>query len=219
MLLEELRKQVLEAALNLVKYSLITLTGGNVSGRDPETGLIAITPSGMEYEGLNPEDIVILDSEGNTVDGKWKPSVDTKFHIYLYKNRQDINGIIHTHSTFASCFAALNEEIPCVLTTLANEVGGSVPLARYTPVGTDDMGPSILEVIGDKRACLLANHGVVSVGPDVRHALVASVMLEDAAKAYFAARSIGKPVVLPESEVKKARDLFLYQYGQKVGKE
>jgi L-fuculose-phosphate aldolase/L-ribulose-5-phosphate 4-epimerase len=214
MMLQELRKQVLDASLNLVKYRLVTLTGGNVSGRDPITGFIAITPSGMEYEGLNPEDIVILDAEGNVIDGKWKPSVDTKFHLYIYKNRKDINGIIHTHSTFASCFASLHEEIPCVLTTLANEVGGSVPVARYTPVGTDEMGPAILEAIGDRRACLLANHGVVSVGPDVRHALVAAVMLEDAAKAYFAAKSIGEPVVLPESEVQKARDLFLFQYGQ-----
>ncbi|KYO65253.1 L-ribulose-5-phosphate 4-epimerase [Thermovenabulum gondwanense] len=215
MLLENLRKQVLDAALNLIKYRLVTLTGGNVSGRDPETGLVAITPSGMEYEGLTPEDIVVLDLNGNIVEGKWKPSVDTKFHIYIYKNRRDINSVIHTHSTFASCFAALNEEIPCVVTTLANEVGGSVPVARYTPVGTDEMGPAILEVIGDKRACLLANHGVVAVGPDVRHALVAAVMLEDAAKVYFAARCIGKPIELPESEVIKAKELFLYKYGQK----
>ncbi|MGB9839413.1 L-ribulose-5-phosphate 4-epimerase [Thermovenabulum sp.] len=215
LLLENLRKQVLDAALNLIKYRLVTLTGGNVSGRDPETGLVAITPSGMEYEGLTPEDIVVLDLNGNIVEGKWKPSVDTKFHLYIYKNRSDINSVIHTHSTFASCFAALNEEIPCVVTTLANEVGGSVPVARYTPVGTDEMGPAILEVIGDKRACLLANHGVVAVGPDVRHALVAAVMLEDAAKVYFAARCIGKPIELPESEVIKAKELFLYKYGQK----
>lgn len=214
MLLENLRKQIIDAGLDLVKYKLVTLTGGNVSGRDAETGLIAITPSGMEYEGLKPKDIVILDPDGNIMDASLKPSVDLKFHLHIYKERLDINGIIHTHSTYASCFAALNEEIPCVLTTLANEVGGSVPVARYTPVGTDDMGPSITEVIGEKRACLLANHGVVTVGPNVRHALVAAVMLEDAAKSYAIAKCIGNPIVLPESEVKKARDLFLYKYGQ-----
>lgn len=215
MLLEKLRKEVLEASLNLLKYNLVTLTGGNVSGRDTETGYIAITPSGMDYEKLSPEDIVIIDIEGNVIDGKWKPSVDTNDHLYIYKHKSDVNSIIHTHSTYASCFAMLNTEIPCATTTLANEVGGAVPVAKYSPVASGEIGPSVVEAIGDMRGCLLANHGVITVGPSVRHALVAAVMLEDGAKSYLLAKSIGEPVLLPESEIQKAREVFFNIYGQK----
>ncbi|AOT73307.1 L-ribulose-5-phosphate 4-epimerase [Geosporobacter ferrireducens] len=213
-MLRKLREEVLDAALNLMKYKLITLTGGNVSGRDIETGYIAITPSGMDYEKLLPEDIVIIDIEGNTVEAKWKPSVDTSDHLYIYKHKPEVQSIIHTHSTYASCFAVLNQEIPCASTTLANEVGGTVPLAKYAPVASGDIGPTVVETIGDKRACLLANHGVMAVGPSVRHALVAAVMLEDAAKVYHLAKSIGTPVLLPDSEIQKAKDVFLNIYGQ-----
>lgn len=214
MLLEELREEVLEASKKLVYYNLVTLTGGNVSGRDPESGHIAITPSGMEYEKLKPEDIVILDKNGKLVDGKWKPSVDTKAHLYIYNHMPKINSVIHTHSVYASCFAVLNEPIPVITTTLANAVGGEVPVAKYTPVGDDNMGPAIVEAIGDKLACLLENHGVMTVGPTIKAALTAAVMLEDVAKIYYFARGIGKPQILPESEIKKARDLYLYVYGQ-----
>ncbi|MCR4431902.1 MAG: L-ribulose-5-phosphate 4-epimerase [Tepidanaerobacteraceae bacterium] len=214
MLLEKLREEVLEASKKLIYYNLVTLTGGNVSGRDPESGYIAITPSGMEYEKLIPEDIVILDKEGNLVDGKWKPSVDTKAHLYIYNHIPKINSVIHTHSVYASCFSVLNESIPVITTTLANAIGGEVPVAKYTPVGDDNMGPAIVEAIGDRLACLLENHGVMTIGPTIKDALTAAVMLEDVAKIYYFARSIGKPQILPESEVKKARDLYLYVYGQ-----
>lgn len=214
MLLKRLREEVLEASLDLLKYNLVTLTGGNVSGRDPETGYVAITPSGMDYRKLKPEDIVIIDMEGNMVDGKWKPSVDAPDHLYLYKNKEDVNSVIHTHSTYASCFAILNEEIKCASTTLANEVGGNVPVAKFVPPASGKIGPVVMEVIGDKRACLLANHGVIAVGPSVEHALTAAVMLEDSAKAYYLAKSIGNPVLLPDEEVQRARNVFLYTYGQ-----
>ncbi|MBP2661626.1 MAG: L-ribulose-5-phosphate 4-epimerase, partial [Firmicutes bacterium] len=121
-MLEDLRKEVLEAALQLVRYGLVTLTGGNVSGRDKESGYIAITPSGMDYEKLDPEDIVIVDSKGNMVEGKWKASVDLKDHLYIYRNKPNLYGIIHTHSPYACSFAMLHQEIPCCSTTLANEV-------------------------------------------------------------------------------------------------
>ncbi|SHI86583.1 class II aldolase/adducin family protein [Propionispora hippei] len=214
MLLENLRKEVLSAALQLIRYGLVTLTGGNVSGRDEQTGYIAITPSGMDYEKLNPADIVIIDGAGNTVDGKWKASVDTKDHLYIYRQRPDIQGIIHTHSPYACSFAMLHREIPCCSTTLANEVGGSVPVARYTPVAEAAIGPAVMEVLGDKNACLLANHGVIAVGHSVRHALVAAVMLEDGAKVYHLASLKGEPVQLPPEEIEKARNVFLYTYGQ-----
>lgn len=214
MLLENLRKEVLAASLQLIRYGLVTLTGGNVSGRDKETGYIAITPSGMDYEQLSPEDIVIIDGEGNRVDGKWKASVDTKDHLYLYRHNPKLYGIIHTHSPYACSFAMLHQEIPCCSTTLANEVGGSVPVARYTPVAENAIGPAVMEVIGDKNACLLANHGVIAVGASVRHALVAAVMLEDGAKVYHLAKCKGEPIPLEQAEIDKARNIFLYTYGQ-----
>ena len=213
-MLEELRKEVLEAALQLVRYGLVTLTGGNVSGRDKESGYIAITPSGMDYEKLNPEDIVIVDSKGNMVEGKWKASVDLKDHLYIYRNKPNLYGIIHTHSPYACSFAILHQEIPCCSTTLANEVGGSVPISKYSPVGEGGIGSSVIEAIGDKNACLLANHGVIAVGISVRHALVAAVMLEDGAKVYHLAKCKGDPIPLHPSEIEKARNVFLYEYGQ-----
>lgn len=214
MLLENLRKEVLQASLDLLNYNLVTLTGGNVSGRDEETGYIAITPSGMDYRNLTPSDIVVIDIDGNTVDGKWKASVDSPDHLYIYKHRNDINSIIHTHSTYSSCFAILNESIECASTTLANEVRGSVPVAKFSPPTSNQMGKSVIDAIGDKRACLLANHGVIAVGPSVNHAFTAAVMLEDAAKVYYLAKSIGTPVLLPDEEIQRARNVFLNVYGQ-----
>jgi len=213
-MLEELRKEVLEAALQLVRYGLVTLTGGNVSGRDKESGYIAITPSGMDYEKLNPEDIVIVDSKGNMVEGKWKASVDLKDHLYIYRNKPNLYGIIHTHSPYACSFAMLHQEIPCCSTTLANEVGGSVPISKYSPVSEGGIGSAVIEAIGDKNACLLANHGVIAVGISVRHALVAAVMLEDGAKVYHLAKCKGDPIPLHPSEIEKAKNVFLYEYGQ-----
>lgn len=134
----------------------MTLTGGNVSGRDEQTGYIAITPSGMDYRNLIPSDIVIVDVDGNVIDGKWKASVDLPDHLYIYKHREDINSIIHTHSTYSSCFAILNEPIECASTTLANEVGGSVPVAKFSPPTSNKMGKCVIEAIGDKRACLFS---------------------------------------------------------------
>lgn len=131
MLLEKLRKEVLQASLDLLNYNLVTLTGGNVSGRDEQTGYIAITPSGMDYRNLTPSDIVIVDVDGNIIDGKWKASVDLSDHLYIYKHREDINSIIHTHSTYSSCFAILNEPIECASTTLANEVGVQYQLQNF----------------------------------------------------------------------------------------
>ncbi|MCP4405084.1 MAG: hypothetical protein GY801_48255 [bacterium] len=215
MSLSELKRSILHAAKTIEKYGLITLSGGNVSAREPESGLIAITPSGIGYDDLTPDDMVVIDLESNIVEGRLKPSFDTVTHLYIYQHKPEIHSIIHTHSPYASCFAVLNKTIPVVQTTLANAVGGEVPLARYVAVGEDDTGPAVVEAIGDKKACLLANHGVLAMGPNVDAAVKAAVMLEDAARVYHLAMTAGKPNILPESEVQKARDLFIH-YGQKV---
>lgn len=214
MILENLRRELIKAGMQLKEYGLITLTGGNVSGRDQETGYIAITPSGMEYHELALEDIIILDLDGNIVEGVKKPSSDLITHLQIYRAKEDINGIIHTHSSYASCFAILNESIPVVSTTMANEVGGEVPVAKYAPVGSEELGEYIIENIGSQQAVLLQNHGVFTFGKNVHHALVSAVMLEDAAKVYYLAKNIGKPIKLPEEEIKRANDLYQYVYGQ-----
>jgi len=214
MLLEELRKEIIEIGKKLKAYNLITLTGGNVSGRDPETGLIGITPSGIEYEKLAPADVVIVDLDGNIKEGKRKPSSDLITHLQIYKEKKEINGIIHTHSTYASCFAVLNESVPVVSTTMANEVGGEVPVAPYAPVGSKELGDSIIKNIGNQKAVLLQSHGVLTYGENPHHALAAAVMLEDAAKIYHLAKSIGEPIRLSEEEIRRANDLFQNVYGQ-----
>ena len=214
-MLEDLKKEVIEAGKKLKEYKLITLTGGNVSGRDKETGYIVMTPSGMEYDLLNLEDLTVTDLDGNLIEGIRKQSSDLKTHLQIYRAKEEINGIIHTHSSFASCFAVLNESIPVTSTTMANEIGGEVPVSKYAPVGSDDLGINIIEKIGEQKAVLLESHGVFTYGKNVAHALIAAVMLEDAAKVYYLAKSIGEPKALPEEEVKRASELFKNVYGQK----
>ena len=214
-MLEDLKKEVIEAGKKLKEYKLITLTGGNVSGRDKETGYIVMTPSGMEYDTLNLEDITVTDLDGNLIEGIRKQSSDLKTHLQIYRAKEEINGIIHTHSSFASCFAVLNESIPVTSTTMANEIGGEVPVSKYAPVGSDELGINIIEKIGEQKAVLLESHGVFTYGENVAHALIAAVMLEDAAKVYYLAKSIGEPKALPEEEVKRASELFKNVYGQK----
>lgn len=215
LLLEDLRREIIDIGIQLKEYKLITLTGGNVSGRDSKTELIAITPSGMEYDKLKPEDIVIVNIDGKIVDGLKKPSSDLMTHLQIYRKRKDINGIIHTHSVYASCFAMLNENVPVISTTMANEVGGEVPVAKYAPVASEEMGENILKVLGNQKAVLLQNHGVFTFGKNPHHALVAAVMFEDSAKVYYLARTIGRPVPMPEKEVKIANDYFQNVYGQR----
>ena len=214
-MLENLKKEVIEAGIKLKEYKLITLTGGNVSGRDKETGYIVMTPSGMESDLHKLEDITLTDLDGHIIEGIRKQSSDLKTHLQIYKAKEEINGIIHTHSSFASCFAVLNESIPVTSTTMANEIGGEVPVSKYAPVGSDELGEYIVEKIGDQKAVLLESHGVFAYGGNVSHALTAAVMLEDAAKVYYLAKSIGSPKPLPEEEIKRASELFKNVYGQK----
>jgi len=212
--LEELKAEVLKSALALKQNGLVSLSGGNVTGRDPETGYLVITPSGVEYEELEPGDMVVVDIDGKVIEGKMKPSVDMMGLLYIFRHRPDINGVIHTHSPYATSFAVLGEGIPCALTTLANEVGSDVPCAPYSRPGSETIGIQVVDHIGDSNACLLQGHGVISVGTNVRHALVAAVMCEDAAKVIYQARTMGTVNRLPEEEITYCRELFLNTYGQ-----
>ncbi|HRR91877.1 MAG TPA: L-ribulose-5-phosphate 4-epimerase [bacterium] len=214
-MLEKLREEVCEMNLELSRSRLVTMFSGNVSGRDPETGYVAIKPSGMNYRNMRPEDMVIVDMNGDVVEGKHKPSVDTLTHLYIYKNRPDVNGITHTHSNYATSFAALGQSIPVYLTAMADDFGGPVPCTDYAPVGSEAIGKEILRVIGNSPAVLVKNHGVFTIGKSPSEALKIAVMLEDIAKTVHLALLRGKPQEIPPEEVQRAYKWHQKFYGQK----
>lgn len=214
-MLERLREEVCEMNLELARNRLVTMFSGNVSGRDPETNYVVIKPSGMSYRTMKPEDMVIVDMDGNVIEGRHKPSVDTLTHLYIYKHRADVNGITHTHSNYATSFAALGQSIPVYLTAMADDFGGPVPCTDYAPVGSEAIGREILRVIGKSPAVLVKNHGVFTIGKSPSEALKIAVMLEDIAKTIHLALLRGKPEEIPPEEVERAYNWHQKFYGQK----
>jgi L-ribulose-5-phosphate 4-epimerase len=214
MMLAELRNVVYECNLELPKNHLVAMTSGNVSGRDPVSGLVVIKPSGIKYERLSPENMVIVDLDGKVVEGSLAPSIDTETHLYVYRCRPDVFGICHTHSTYASVFAALGRPIPCVTTTSAL-FGGEVPLGAFIPIGGTLIGEEIVQKIGTKRAIIMRNHGVFTIGKDAQQALKMAVEVEEAAKITAIAMSIGQPVFLTEEQLQITTLMYQNDYGQK----
>ncbi|HHW10493.1 MAG TPA: hypothetical protein GXX29_11000 [Firmicutes bacterium] len=206
---------VLQCNLGLPRHHLVTMTSGNVSGRHPETGLVVIKPSGVDYDKMQVADLAVVDPEGRQVEGRLKPSVDTATHLYIYKHRPDVHGIVHTHSPYATSFAALGRPIPLVLTAIADEFGGPIPCAPYAPVGGEEIGRSVVEHIGASPAVLLQNHGVFTVGPDPQAALKAAVMVEDVAKTVHLALLLGEPLPIPAAEAARAHRRYQEKYGQR----
>ena len=216
MLLETLRSEVWEANIGLLQSGLVTITSGNASGRDPATGYVVIKPSGVRYDKMRPEDLVVVDLEGRVVEGRLKPSVDTATHLYIYRHRPDVNGVVHTHSPFATSFAILGKGIPVYLTAIADEFGGSIPCGPYAPVGGEMIGKVVVDCIGSSRAILLQNHGVFTIGSTPWEAFKAAVMTEDVAKTVHLALMKGQPVELSESEVARAHKAYKERYGQRA---
>jgi L-ribulose-5-phosphate 4-epimerase len=214
-MLEELKQVVYEMNLLLPQSGLVTWTSGNVSGRDPETGLVAIKPSGVRYERLRPDDIVLVDLEGNRVEGALRPSVDTATHLYVYRQRPDVGGIVHTHSPYATAFAAVGRPIEPCLTALADEFGCTIPLGAYAPIGGEEIGREIVRSIGTAPAILMRNHGVFAIGPGPEAAVKAAVMVEDAARTLWIAMQIGEPRPLPPDEVDRLHRAYTTGYGQR----
>src|SRR5918911_684037 len=202
-MLEQLKEQVWKLHLELPKNELVKWTGGNVSARDPESGLVVIKPSGVLYEDLRPEDHVVLDLDGNVVEGTLKPSSDTASHLYIYRHMPDVNGVVHTHSAYATAFAALGRPIPVYLTAMADEFGGPIPCAGFALIGGEEIGRQVVEHIGNSPAVLLKNHGVFTVGPTARSAVKAAVMVEDVARTVWIALQLGQPDEIPPEEVAK----------------
>ena len=216
--LEQLRQEVWEANLGIYRAGLVTMHSGNASGIDRERKLVFIKPSGMDYEKLTPEDLVLTDFDGNKVEGRWKPSVDLPHHLYMYRNRPEIGGIIHTHSNYATSFALLGRPIPAYLTAIADEFGDQIPCAPYADNKGDAIGETILRHLGEAPAILLAHHGAFAFGATPRAALKAAVMLEDVAKTCHLALLLGRPEPLPREEVRKWYDRYHSTYGQSGGR-
>lgn len=213
-MLEQVREELWRLHLELPKNGLVTWTSGNVSMRDQATGLVAIKPSGVRYEDLRPEHMVILDLEGRRVEGDLKPSSDTASHLYIYRHRPDVNGVVHTHSPYATAFAAVGQPIPVYLTAIADEFGGPIPCGGFALIGGEEIGRVVVESIGDSPAVLLKNHGVFTVGPTGEAAVKAAVMVEDVARTVYFALQLGRPQPIPDEAVRKLRTRYTTQYGQ-----
>jgi L-ribulose-5-phosphate 4-epimerase len=214
-MLESLRKQVYELHMELPKNNLVTWTGGNVSGRDPETGLVVIKPSGIRYEHLKPEHLVVMDVDGKIVEGDLKPSSDAASHLYIYRQRADVGGVVHTHSPYATAFAALGKPIPVYLTAMADEFGGPIPCGGFALIGGEEIGKVVVESIGDSPGVLLKNHGVFTVGKNAEAAVKAAVMVEDVARTVWFALQLGQPDEIPAEDVAKLHHRYTHVYGQK----
>lgn len=214
MLLEAIRKELVELHLELPKNNLVAWTGGNVSMRDKETGLVAIKASGVRYKDLTPESMLVVDMDGKIVEGNLKPSSDTASHLYIYRHRPDVNGVVHTHSDYATAFAAIGASIPVYLTAQADEFGCPIPCGGFALIGSEEIGKVVVDSIGVSPAILLKNHGVFTIGPSGEAAVKTAVMVEDVARTVWLALQIGTPDVIPPELVEKLHYRYTHIYGQ-----
>ena len=214
-MLEPLKEEVCQLHMELPKNNLVAWTSGNVSAREPSSGLVVIKPSGVRYEHLRPEHMVVVDLDGRVVQGNLKPSSDTASHLYIYRHRQDVNGVVHTHSSYATAFAAVNRPIPVVLTAIADEFGGPIPCGGFTLIGDESIGKIVVESIGASMAVLLKNHGVFTIGKTAEAAVKAAVMTEDNARTVWLALQLGVPEEIPAEDVAKLHHRYTHVYGQK----
>jgi L-ribulose-5-phosphate 4-epimerase len=213
-MLERLKEELVELHLELPRNNLVVWTSGNVSARDSESGLVVIKPSGIRYNELRPEHMVVLNLDGAIIEGNLKPSSDTASHLFIYKHRPDVGGVVHTHSAYATAFAAVNKPIPVVLTAIADEFGGRIPCGGFALIGDEAIGKIVLESIGKSPAVLLKNHGVFTIGKDAKAAVKAAVMTEDNAKTVWLAMQIGVPDEIPQEDVEKLHHRYTHVYGQ-----
>ena len=213
----DIQEAACAANKQLPKLGLVLFTFGNVSAADRELGVFAIKPSGVPYNELTPEKMVIVDFEGKTVKGKLRPSSDTLTHAVLYKHWTDIGGIAHTHSTYATAWAARGEPVPCVLTAMADEFGGEIPVGPFALIGGDQIGRGIVATLDGHRspAVLMRSHGVFTVGGTARDAVKAAVMCEDAARTVHIARTLGAPEPLSADQIDALHQRYKDHYGQR----
>ncbi len=213
-MLEHIKEELLRLHLELPKYNLVVWTGGNVSVRDPKTGLVVIKPSGVRYEQLSAQSMVVVDLDGKIREGSLKPSSDMASHLFIYRHRPDVNGVVHTHSRYATAFAAVGKSIPVYLTAQGDEFGCEIPCAGFALIGTEEIGRQVIEYIGQATAVLLKNHGVFTIGKSGEAAVKSAVMVEDIAATAWLALQIGTPGIIPPEDVAKLHDRYTHAYGQ-----
>jgi L-ribulose-5-phosphate 4-epimerase len=201
----------------LVRYGLVIWTGGNISGRVPGADLFVIKPSGVEYDDLTADNMILCDLDGNVVEGIHAPSSDTAAHAYVYRHMPGVNGMVHTHSTYATAWAARGEAVPCVITGQADEFGGEIPVGPFAIIGDESIGQGIVATLSGhrSRAVLMQNHGVFTIGSSPRDAVKAAVMAEDVARTVHIARQLGEPIPIPQDTIDSLFDRYQNVYGQK----
>jgi L-ribulose-5-phosphate 4-epimerase len=211
-----LRAQVATLHAELTRWQLVAWTAGNVSARVPGRDLLVIKPSGVSYDELSAESMVVCDLDGTLVEGEHAPSSDTAAHAYVYKHMPEVGGVVHTHSTYATAWAARGEAIPCVLTMVADEFGGDIPVGPFALIGDDSIGRGIVETlrVSRSKAVLMQNHGPFTVGKDARAAVKAAVLLEDVARTVHVARQLGDPLPIAQQDVDALYDRYQNVYGQ-----
>lgn len=212
-----LRREVCALHAELTRYQLVVWTAGNVSARVPGHDLLVIKPSGVSYDALTPENMVVCDLDGRVVEGQHAPSSDTEAQAYVYRELPHVGGVVHTHSTYATAWAARGEAVPCVLTMGADEFGGEIPVGPFAIIGDDSIGRGIVETLRESRspAVLMQNHGVFTIGPTAKAAVKAAVMCEDVARTVHIARQLGRPLPIAQDHIDSLFDRYQNVYGQR----
>lgn len=213
-MLDNLKKKVYNAHMDLMKDRLVMWTSGNVSARDPKTNLVVIKPSGIPYDKLSPDNLVVVDLNGKVIEGNLKPSVDMATHLYIYRHMPEVMSVIHTHSTYASAFAATGKEISVCLTAMADFFGCNIPRGNLVLIGGEEIGREIVDKIGNSKAIIMKNHGPFTIGTTVSEALKAAIYLEEGAKTLIMAKILGEPQPIPETTVDKLHQNYTEKYGQ-----
>ena len=214
------REEVSQLHAELVRNGLVVWTGGNISGRVPGADAFVIKPSGVSYDDLSPENMIVCDLDGvivaNTPGSEREPSSDTAAHAYVYRNMPDVGGVVHTHSPYATAWAARGEAIPCVITAMADEFGGEIPVGPFAIIGDDSIGRGIVDTLTGhrSRAVLMQNHGPFTIGHSARDAVKAAVMVEDAARTVQLARAGGQTIAIPQDAIDALFHRYQNVYGQ-----